>query len=270
VIVGQASTENNNKPFMAYDFKELLDKKFNFGGFEVIHDEGFRHTAWSDSLTVKLNGRLGLSMDRDGVIHFRDWENPEDIVTTSFDKILNNTESLQKRKDKWMRVCFTDEITDSPEERNRRFIEEALELVQSLNMSRYEAHFMVDYVFGRDKGEPFQEVGGAILTLATLCNAHKIDMMNVAETELSRVWTKVEHIQTKQKLKTKLSDVVVNYLATIPEYKKHSLESKSIVELTLDFLNRRDNSQKPYDFLTGVVIASEIKAYVNGSEEVTQ
>jgi len=114
--------------------------------------------------------------------------------------------SLQERKDKWMRACFDDEITDSPEERNRRFIEEALELVQSLGMTRHEAHFMVDYVFDRDRGEPFQEVGGSLLCLAALCNVHKIDMMEAGETELSRVWTKVEAIRGKQKQKPNFID----------------------------------------------------------------
>ena len=65
-------------------------------------------------------------------------------------------------------ACFTEEICRDRVQRNHRFLEEALELVQSLGCTASEAHQLVDYVFGRPVGEPTQELGGAIITLHAL------------------------------------------------------------------------------------------------------
>src|SRR5207302_880683 len=64
-----------------------------------------------------------------------------------------------------------------------------------------EAHQLVDYVFGRAAGNASQEVGGVMVTLAALCLAQGIDMHESAETELSRIWTKIETIRNKQAAK---------------------------------------------------------------------
>jgi uncharacterized protein len=60
---------------------------------------------------------------------------------------------------------------------------------------------LVQYVFGRDVGEPRQEVGGVMVTLAAACNAIGIDMDAAATAELARVWTKVDAIRAKQAAK---------------------------------------------------------------------
>ena len=83
--------------------------------------------------------------------------------------------------------------------------EEALELVQACGCTASEAHQLVDYVYGRDVGEPAQEVGGVMITLAALCLANGIDMAGAGETELARIWTKVEAIRAKQAAKPKHS-----------------------------------------------------------------
>jgi NTP pyrophosphatase (non-canonical NTP hydrolase) len=101
----------------------------------------------------------------------------------------------------WMKSCFTEEIIQDKLERSDRFIEESLELVQACGYSADRAHALVDYVFNRPVGEPFQETGGVMVTLAALCNPHGIDMSAAAETELARVWTKIEQIRSKQATK---------------------------------------------------------------------
>ena len=87
----------------------------------------------------------------------------------------------------WMRKVFSKKTQENQRERAYRFLEEALELFQSLDMEQGEAHELVRYVFGRPKGEPFQEVGGVMITLAALCNATDIIMELAGEAELSRV-----------------------------------------------------------------------------------
>ncbi|MDR9847077.1 hypothetical protein [Herbaspirillum huttiense] len=113
--------------------------------------------------------------------------------------------SFQSRVKPWMLECFGQAISDDLVERNHRFLEEALELVQSTGCTQGEAHELVDYVFGRPVGEPEQEVGGVMVTLAALCLAAKMDMHAAGDKELARVWTKVEQIRAKQAAKPKFS-----------------------------------------------------------------
>ena len=108
---------------------------------------------------------------------------------------------FQVRVGSWVRECFGRKAADDTVERNHRFLEEALELVQACGCSASEAHQLVDYVYGRKKGEKGQEVGGVMTTLAALCNAQGLGMQECGEIELSRVWTKIEKIRAKQAAK---------------------------------------------------------------------
>ena len=112
---------------------------------------------------------------------------------------------FQPRVQPWLMECFGLMIAGDREERNHRFLEEALELVQAYGCSTTEAHKLVDYVYGRDVGEPAQEVGGVMVTLAALCLANDMDMHAAGETELARIWTKVEQIRAKQAAKPQMS-----------------------------------------------------------------
>ena len=113
--------------------------------------------------------------------------------------------TFQNRVAPWMQECFGTEISSDKVERNHRFLEEALELVQSTGCSQGEAHQLVDYVYGRAVGDPPQEVGGVMVTLAALCLAHDMDMHAAGEVELARIWTKVEQIRAKQATKPRNS-----------------------------------------------------------------
>lgn len=111
----------------------------------------------------------------------------------------------QKRIDGWMQVCFGQTIAADRVERNHRFVEEAIELAQACGATAEECHQLVDYVFSRPVGEKWQEVGGAMVTLAALCNAQGLDMEACAERELARIWTKIDTIRRKQAAKPKHS-----------------------------------------------------------------
>ena len=112
---------------------------------------------------------------------------------------------FQTRVQPWMAECFGEMIAGDTEERNHRFLEESLELVQACGCSQGAAHQLVGYVYGRPLGEKHQEVGGVMITLAALCLAQHLDMHACGETELSRIWTKIEQIRAKQAGKPKHS-----------------------------------------------------------------
>ena len=107
----------------------------------------------------------------------------------------------QNAIDAWMLACFGKEIAKDQKERNYRFLEEALELVQSCGITQEDCLALVKYVFERPVGDKIQEVGGVCVTLAALCSAHDIDINNAANKELERVWEKVDVIRAKQAAK---------------------------------------------------------------------
>lgn len=113
--------------------------------------------------------------------------------------------SFQARVQPWMMACFGPAISADRIERNHRYLEESLELVQATGCTAQEAHQLVDYVFGRPVGEPAQEVGGAMVTLAALCLANGLDMHDAAEVELARIWKMIETIRAKQATKPRHS-----------------------------------------------------------------
>lgn len=88
---------------------------------------------------------------------------------------------------KWVNECFGRQISTDTKERCCRFLEESLELVQSLDVTKEEAQELLNYVYSRPKGTPNQEVGGVMVTLAALNSAVGIDMEAAATGELTRV-----------------------------------------------------------------------------------
>ncbi len=141
-----------------------------------------------------------------------------ELYGVGFERVRNNGDAalamtpaqgvdvaFQDRVQPWMMACFGAEISADRQERNHRFLEEALELVQACGCTQSEAHQLVDYVYGRPQGDINQEVGGVMVTLAAHCLAHGVDMHKAGETELARVWTKVEAIRAKQAAKPKHS-----------------------------------------------------------------
>lgn len=114
---------------------------------------------------------------------------------------MGTLKAFQAKVHAWMLACFGPAIAADAAERNHRFTEEALELVQACGMTASEAHQLVDYVYSRPVGEVRQEVGGVSLTLAALCTAQGVDLARCADDELSRVWTKIEAIRAKQAAK---------------------------------------------------------------------
>ncbi len=109
--------------------------------------------------------------------------------------------SYQMRVYAWLIACFGQAVTFDRMQRNHRFLEEALELVRSLGCTREDAHILVDFEYDRKAGDPQQEVGGSLLTLAAICVANGYNLEDLGEIELARAWGRIEQIREKQKEK---------------------------------------------------------------------
>lgn len=127
-----------------------------------------------------------------------------DVSADRFSVSLNPA-PFQYRVEPWMMFCFGKEIASDTKERNHRFLEESLELVQACGCTSSESHQLVDYVFNRPVGKKHQEIGGVMVTLAALCLAQNLDMHESGEIELDRIWGKQEEIRKKQANKPKRS-----------------------------------------------------------------
>jgi hypothetical protein len=107
----------------------------------------------------------------------------------------------QKEALSWASKCFGPTAPFDLKERRDRFLEEALELYQATGGALDEAAELCQYVYGRPVGEVDQEVGGVGLTLSLLCSARGLDLGTALDTELARVWGKIEKIRIKQAAK---------------------------------------------------------------------
>lgn len=160
-----------------------------------------------DRLTARASGILNSTNDRyrtgvaDGLLE------AVEAIERLGAAVLPPQESYQQRVRAWVLECFGPTIANDMTERSFRFLEEALELSQSIGCTREQAHTLVDYVFNRPTGERGQEVGGVLVTLAALVSAAGIDMDYEAERELVRI-TMPETIAKIRRKQASKRDVV--------------------------------------------------------------
>jgi hypothetical protein len=128
-------------------------------------------------------------------------------------------DGFQARVADWMVKCFSPEVCNDVQERGDRFLEEALELLQSKGYDHNRVATLVDYVWGRPVGEPAQEVGGVMVTLGAFCWVAGLDMHDAGEIELARINQPevMEKIRRKQQAKNALHfDTPLPGLAAAP------------------------------------------------------
>lgn len=150
---------------------------------------------------IDLHERQDAMKDMREAAGFSSWAE----VLVEVDKLRGD--HFQAKVYRWMRETFSEEICKDITERNHRFLEEALELVQATGCGADEAHKLVDYVYGRPVGETQQEIGGVMVTLAALCGALGIKMQKCGDHEIERVMDPeiMQRIREKQKTKPKFS-----------------------------------------------------------------
>ncbi len=109
--------------------------------------------------------------------------------------------SFQDRTNHWLLSCMGPKIAKNKHERNFRFGEEALELLQAAGCSKSDVLDLVEYVYGRDVGDLEQEIGGTMVCLAALCTAHGLNLDIAENLELARCWNNIDKIRAKHDAK---------------------------------------------------------------------
>jgi hypothetical protein len=201
-------------------------------------------SAWDEAWQLAFNDGLGAGHPLGRSFLDRETEWKQSDVLESINRQKDNESAtgkgdgmatpFQTRVQPWMLACFGAEIAADGVERNHRFLEEALELVQACGCTRSEAHQLVDYVFSRPVGEKRQEVGGVMVTLAALCLAQSLDMHAAGETELARVWTKVEQIRAKQAAKPKHSPLPQHQTAPVLWVRTQTIDDAAGAPIGMD------------------------------------
>jgi hypothetical protein len=135
--------------------------------------------------------KYGTTVDRTDLTPAR-WrqhhrEELMDALLYSLAEEREQAETFQARVSTWMDQCFLPSLYSNMTERGDRLLEEVLELLQSKGYDRVRVATLVDYVFGRPAGEPSQEVGGVMVTLAGYCWIAGLDMHADGERELDRI-----------------------------------------------------------------------------------
>ena len=98
-------------------------------------------------------------------------------------------------------ACFGEGGLADPVRRGDALLEEVMELLQADGYDRRRAEAMIRYVWSREGGDPAQEVGGVMLTLAGYCASFGRDMTGCGEAELARFLSKTDRIREKQAAK---------------------------------------------------------------------
>lgn len=114
---------------------------------------------------------------------------------------LVNEPTYQERVKDWIVDCFGAEYAANKKERCLRYLEESMELLQSLGIEKEDVFRMAVRTFGRPIGDPFQEVGGALVTLAALCATLNIDMQSAGEIQIAENIKNSDSIKVKHLLK---------------------------------------------------------------------
>lgn len=162
--------------------------------------------AASRIMDVFMGGHTGWRerMDESGILESADWAHAVRLARAALpSKPDAVTVPFQQRVAPWMQECFGPEISADRVERGDRLLEEVFELLQSGGYDPTRVATLRDYVWGRPIGEPAQEVGGVMVTLAAYCLAFGLDMHEAGETELARILRPevVEKIRAKQAAK---------------------------------------------------------------------
>lgn len=98
-----------------------------------------------------------------------------------------NLFSFQARVRQWLVKCFGPLLTEKKEERNERFAEESVELLQAAGFPLERLISVAKEVYSKPPGEIGQEMAGTATTLAAMAHAYRVDLHEAVTRELDRI-----------------------------------------------------------------------------------
>lgn len=108
---------------------------------------------------------------------------------------------FQKIAEDFLKRTFNKKIIYSKEERAYRFLEESLELVQSLDIPKDKVLEFIEYVYNKPEGYPSKEIGDVQITLACMCVGLGIDLEEVSYERMRAALENAERIKERWKNK---------------------------------------------------------------------
>jgi NTP pyrophosphatase (non-canonical NTP hydrolase) len=94
----------------------------------------------------------------------------------------------QRLVGRWTELVFRDRFAEvTPRIRVMRLLEEALELAQAEDVPVTDAIIILNQVYDRPKGEPSQELGGVVITLANYAETAGLDLEEAFYSEFTRI-----------------------------------------------------------------------------------
>lgn len=139
--------------------------------------------------------------------------------------------SLQTLVRNWVIQCFGLRTAENVTERNYRFLEESVELCQSLGLPKSACYRIIDYVYACDPGTPAQELGGVMITLSALASASDLDIESCWKREFVRISDPEVIAKIREKQAGKPSTVVCNTVkavAPLPRPRHHHPDCSSL------------------------------------------
>lgn len=144
---------------------------------------------------------------------------------------------IQRRMTEWGVSVFGPAYATDTIERCRRFIEEAIELVQATGeMSEDDVRTLASYVYRRPPGVPVQEVGGALLTLGALSECLKVDMFAAAESELADLRTPARIASVVAKTRERGANELGAWIAKA---------TNDLLDREFDFIDKMNGAEEP-------------------------
>lgn len=123
------------------------------------------------------------------------------VNTMAITNEQENGRTFQSDVTDWLLECFGPHVVDDRLGRTHRFLEEALELGQAAGCTRDEAIALVEYVYSRPVGQLASEIGGSLVTLAGVAEAHQLDLFDAGEAELAKNYRRIDEIRKKDQRK---------------------------------------------------------------------
>lgn len=115
---------------------------------------------------------------------------------------MNERAFRQMQIHNWTQAAFGDEEANDLKQRALRMLEEVIELYQSVDGDKAQAHELLDYVFSRPKGDHAQELGGVGCTVLAFAAAAGTSADMCEAVEVARVLSKpVEHFTQRNAAK---------------------------------------------------------------------